>query len=112
LTEATGLWLLKRWGEYVAVVGTSAFLPLEIYELIEKVTVIRVGAFIINIAAVAYLLYTKRLFGLRGGRAAHEAERHSASLLEIERATVDEDLDHSERSVSKASAAEKGSVRP
>ena len=33
LLEAVGLWLMKRWGEYVAVVGTSVFIPLEVYEL-------------------------------------------------------------------------------
>ncbi len=88
LTEATGLWLLKRWGEYVAVIGTSLFLPLEIYELIEKITVIRIGALLINIVAVIYLVWTKRLFGARGGRAAHEAERHSESVLEVEQAAL------------------------
>ena len=35
--------------------------------------------------AVVYILWTKRLFGFRGGRAAFEAERHSESLLEVER---------------------------
>jgi uncharacterized membrane protein (DUF2068 family) len=84
LVEATGLWLLKRWGEYFAVVATSLGLPIEIYELTEKVTVVRVGALVINIAAVVYLLLTKRLFGLRGGKKAYEAERHEASLLEVE----------------------------
>ena len=88
LLEAVGLWLLRRWGEYVAVVGTSIFLPLEIRELIDRVTVLRLLTFAINIAAVAYLLYTKRLFGLRGGRAAFEAERHADSLLEVEAAAL------------------------
>ncbi|OLB67352.1 MAG: hypothetical protein AUI10_00295 [Actinobacteria bacterium 13_2_20CM_2_72_6] len=40
----------------------------------------------LNIAAVLYLLLSKRLFGLRGGKAAHEAARHEASLLEVEEA--------------------------
>ena len=84
--EGTGLWLLKRWGEYFAVVATSLGLPIEIYELAEKVTAFRVGALIVNIAAVVYLLVTKRLFGLRGGKAAYEAARHEASLLEVEEA--------------------------
>ena len=88
LLEAVGLWLMRRWGEYVAVVGTSIFLPLEIRELIDRVTVLRLLTFAINVAAVAYLLYTKRLFGLRGGRAAFEAERHSESLLEVEAAAL------------------------
>ena len=31
VAEGVGLWSLKRWGEYVAAVGTSVFLPFEIY---------------------------------------------------------------------------------
>ncbi len=84
LVEGTGLWLLKRWGEYFAVVATSLGLPIEIYELTERITYIRIGALVINVAAVGYLLLSKRLFGLRGGRAAYDAERHETSLLEIE----------------------------
>lgn len=89
LLEGVGLWLMRRWGEYVAVVGTSIFIPVEIYELLDKVTWLRVGAFLLNVFAVLYLLWTKRLFGLRGGRRAHEAQRHSTSLLEVERAAAE-----------------------
>ena len=46
----------------------------------------RVGALIVNVAAVLYLLLSQRLFGLRGGKAAYEAQRHEASLLEVEAA--------------------------
>ena len=46
--------------------------------------------FVINIAAIVYLIYSKRLFGVRGGRAAFEAERHSESLLEVEK-SADQD---------------------
>ncbi len=84
LIEGVGLWLLKRWGEYFAVVATSLFLPLEVYELTEKVTVLRIGALVINVAAVIYLLLSKRLFGLRGGGKAYQAELHEESLLEVE----------------------------
>jgi len=87
-TEAVGLWLLSRWGEYVAVVGTSAFLPLEIYELLEGFTWLKLAAFAVNVAAVIYLIWSKYLFGFRGGRAAFESARHSASLLEVERAAI------------------------
>jgi uncharacterized membrane protein (DUF2068 family) len=88
LLEGVGLWLMKRWGEYVAVVGTAIFIPLEIYELVERVTWLRLVAFAFNVFAVIYIVWTKRLFGFRGGRAAFEAERHSASLLEVERAAA------------------------
>jgi uncharacterized membrane protein (DUF2068 family) len=83
LVEAVGLWFRKRWGEYVAAVATSLFVPLEIYEIITQVTVLRVSALIINLFAIAYLLWTKRLFGFRGGHAAFEAERRNDSLLEL-----------------------------
>jgi len=88
LLEAVGLWLMKRWGEYVAVVGTAVFIPLEVYELVEQVTWLRVVALVLNFFAVVYILWTKRLFGFRGGYAAFEGERHSESLLEVERAAA------------------------
>jgi uncharacterized membrane protein (DUF2068 family) len=91
LLEAVGLWIMKRWGEYVAVVGTSVFIPLEIYELVETVTWLRVVAFVLNVFAVVYLLYTKRLFGLRGGKEAFDAERESVSLIEVQRAALRDD---------------------
>jgi uncharacterized membrane protein (DUF2068 family) len=84
IVEGVGLWMLKRWGEYLAVVATSLFLPLEIYELSHKVTALRLGAFLLNVAAVLYLLLSKRLFGIRGGRRAYEEQLHEASLLEVE----------------------------
>jgi uncharacterized membrane protein (DUF2068 family) len=84
VVEGTGLWLLKRWGEYFAVVATSLGLPIEVYELTEKITYIRIGALLLNVAAVIYLLLSKRLFGLRGGKKAYEEARHESSLLEVE----------------------------
>src|SRR5665648_619181 len=86
LVEGIGLWFKKRWGEYFAVVATTFFVPLEIHEIIAKVTWLRVGALILNLFAIGYLLWTKRLFGLRGGHAAFLAQRHSESLLEVEQA--------------------------
>jgi len=86
IVEGVGLWLLKRWGEYFAVVATSLFIPVEIYELTEKVTWLRIAALIVNIAAVLYIALSKRLFGLRGGHRAYEAERHEMSLLEVSEA--------------------------
>lgn len=88
IMEGIGLWTLKRWGEYFAVVSTSIFIPLEVYEITEKVTWLRAVALIVNVAAVVYLLVSKRLFGLRGGAKAHEAELNEESLLEVEESSV------------------------
>ena len=89
LVEGVGLWLAKRWAEYLTVVATAAFLPYEVYELTKSVTVTKLGAFVINVLAVVYLLLAKRLFGLRGGRQAYEQELRGESLLEIEEAGRD-----------------------
>lgn len=88
LIEGAGLWLLKRWGEYFAVIATSIFLPLEVRDLLRGVTFTRAGALIINLAAVIYLLLSKHLFGLRGGRAAYDRERRGEQLLEIEQSAA------------------------
>ena len=84
IIEAVGLWLLKRWGEYFAMIATSVGIPYEIYDLTAKVTVLRVVAFVINVALVVYLVLTKRLFGVRGGKKAYEARLRSASILQAE----------------------------
>ena len=88
LIEAVGLWLMKRWGEYFAVIATSVFLPLEIYELTEKITAMRLIALLVNIVAVIWLLWSKRLFGLNGGGAAYRQEHEAESLLGIEQASA------------------------
>jgi uncharacterized membrane protein (DUF2068 family) len=86
--EAVGLWLTKRWAEYLTFLATTILLPLEIYEIIHKGTALKVIGFLINLAVVIYLLFAKRLFGLRGGGAADERERaHGMSWETIERAT-------------------------
>jgi len=84
VAEGVGLWSLKRWGEYLAVVATGIFLPLEVYELTDKITALRAVAFLVNLLLVVYLVVSKRLFGVRGGAAAYHAQRSSVSLLEVE----------------------------
>lgn len=86
LVEAVGLWLMQRWGEYFAVIATSVFLPLEIYELTEKITALRLFALAVNIVAVVWLLWSKRLFGLNGGAKAYREEHEAESLLSVESA--------------------------
>ena len=88
LVESIGLWLAKRWGEYFAMVATSIFLPYEVYDLSVKITWLRLGAFAVNLLLVIYLVWTKRLFGVRGGRRAYDAKRRSESVIEVEQAAL------------------------
>ena len=82
LVEGTGLWLAKRWGEYFAMVVTSLGLPYEIYDMTSKITVTRVIFFVVNLALVLYLVITRRLFGVRGGKDAYEARLKEESILQ------------------------------
>ena len=88
LVEAVGLWTARRWGEYFAMVATSLGLPLEIYDLTRKVTVTAIVLLIINLALVVYLAVTKRLFGIRGGKAAYDERLREESVLEAAREAV------------------------
>jgi uncharacterized membrane protein (DUF2068 family) len=82
LIEGVGLWQSKRWGEYFAMIVTSLGLPYEIWDLAHGVTWTKAVLFVINLALVAYLVLTKRLFGARGGREAFEAALRSASVFD------------------------------
>jgi uncharacterized membrane protein (DUF2068 family) len=50
--EAYGLWSGRRWAEWLAVVSGGLYLPLEIYELIQRYTWMRVSAVIVNLFVV------------------------------------------------------------
>ena len=75
LTEAIGLWLTRRWAEYLTVVATSAFIPVEVFELSHSITFIKVGALVINVLAAFWLVWSKHLFGFNGGSAAAHDEK-------------------------------------
>ena len=73
--EAIGLWLQKRWAEYLTFIATVVFIPYELWELSKSVSPLKMIAFVINVAIAVYLLLAKRLFGLRGGAEAEERAR-------------------------------------
>jgi uncharacterized membrane protein (DUF2068 family) len=76
--EMVGLWFAKRWAEYLTFIATAVLLPLEVYELWSKVSVLKVITFVINLVIAVYLLWAKRLFGLNGGERADEERRRAA----------------------------------
>jgi uncharacterized membrane protein (DUF2068 family) len=59
--EGIGLWRERRWAEYLTVIATASFVPVEVYELVRRFTVVRLSALVINLAAVGYLLWHVRL---------------------------------------------------
>ena len=58
--EAYGLWNRRRWGEWLTVLATSLLLVPEVWELTKSATFLKVGALLVNIAIVAYLLWRLR----------------------------------------------------
>jgi uncharacterized membrane protein (DUF2068 family) len=66
--EGIGLWMEKRWAEYLTVIATASFIPLEIYELVERLTVTRVLLLAFNIGVVIYLIMKLRE---RNGKSLH-----------------------------------------
>ena len=86
--EAVGLWLTKRWAEYLTFIVTTLLIPLEIYEIIHRGTPLKVIGFLINLVVAAYLIVAKRLFGVRGGgKVDEELRARDTSWEAIERAT-------------------------
>jgi uncharacterized membrane protein (DUF2068 family) len=65
LTEGTGLVLRKRWAAYLTIISTSAFLPLEVYEVIRVPNWQRITVMIVNVVVVIYLVVEVRRDGMR-----------------------------------------------
>jgi len=54
-TEAYGLWLARRWGEWLAVISAALYLPFEVYALSRSITVFKLIVLLLNIVFVVYL---------------------------------------------------------
>jgi uncharacterized membrane protein (DUF2068 family) len=68
LLEGIGLMLEKVWAEYLTAIITASFLPLEILEIVHRITWFRVGLFAGNLAVLVYLvshLVGRRWYGER-----------------------------------------------
>jgi uncharacterized membrane protein (DUF2068 family) len=55
LVEGVGLWLDRLWAEYLTVIATSLLVPLEIYELVRKPSLLKAGGIVVNVLIVLYL---------------------------------------------------------
>jgi uncharacterized membrane protein (DUF2068 family) len=66
--EAYGLWRRRRWGEWLTVIATSLLLIPEVWELTKSTTALKVGALLVNLAIVAYLLVRLEVLSMPGKR--------------------------------------------
>ena len=57
--EAYGLWRLRAWAEWFAIISGGVYLPFELYELVRHPTVVKAVILIANAVIVAYLLHVR-----------------------------------------------------
>ncbi len=58
--EAYGLWHARKWAEWLAIISGGIYLPLEIYDIYEKVTAVRLTVTALNICLLIYLIWIRK----------------------------------------------------
>ena len=84
-SRRSGLWFQRRWAEYLTFLVTTALLPLEIYELDATVSTLKLIAFVINLAVVAYLLWPSACSASRRRRGREREREHDVGWQALER---------------------------
>lgn len=59
-TEGIGLWLGKRWAEYLTVVATATGIPFELYEIATRPGALAIAALALNVVILVYLIQRVR----------------------------------------------------
>ncbi len=77
LTEGIGLWLALRWAAYLTIVASSLFIPVEVYTLGQRFTLVKLAVLAINVAIVWYLVRH-----LKAERGQKEPPQARASVVE------------------------------
>ncbi len=57
LVEAYGLWMHRRWAQWLAALSGGFYLPVEAYELFHRATVVKGGVLLVNLVVVAYMAH-------------------------------------------------------
>lgn len=55
-TEGIGLWMGKRWAEWLTAIVTGSLIPLEIWEMAHRPGIGKAGVIAVNVAIVWYLV--------------------------------------------------------
>ncbi len=56
MAEAIGLYLEQAWAEYLTIIITGSFLPWEIFEILRRLTLVRVSLLAVNLLVFFYLV--------------------------------------------------------
>ena len=63
--EGIGLWMQKRWAEWLTTIITASLIPLELWEFFHRPNIGKAAVVIANVAIVAYLVWHVRSKGRR-----------------------------------------------
>jgi uncharacterized membrane protein (DUF2068 family) len=63
--EGVGLWMQKRWAEWLTTIITASLIPLEVWELFFRPNIGKAAVLVANAAIVAYLVWHVRSKGKR-----------------------------------------------
>ena len=58
IAEATGLWLRRRWAEYLTTIVTASLLPFEVMELVKQQSLPKMIVLVLNLLVLGYLVWT------------------------------------------------------
>ncbi|HME40255.1 MAG TPA: DUF2127 domain-containing protein [Steroidobacteraceae bacterium] len=58
--EGVGLWMQKRWAEWLTTIITGSLIPLEVWELFFRPNIGKAAVLLANIAIVVYLVWHVR----------------------------------------------------
>lgn len=58
--EGVGLWMRRRWAEWLTVIITASLIPLEVWELLHRPSLGKAWLIAANAAIVAYLIWHVR----------------------------------------------------
>lgn len=59
-TEGIGLWMRRHWAEWFTVIATGSLVPVELYEVFEHFSWLKLGVLVANVVIVIYLVGVAR----------------------------------------------------
>ena len=57
--EAFGLWHARAWAQWFALVAGALYLPFEMYELVQRPSLLHAGILVANLGIVLYMLFLR-----------------------------------------------------
>jgi uncharacterized membrane protein (DUF2068 family) len=80
--EGIGLWMQKRWAEWMTTIVTASLIPIEVWELVTRPNFGKAAVVVANTAIVVFLVWHVRAKGRRGtaGQSATVAPGPDASV--------------------------------